>query len=102
MNSSSIFSRILLGTSFLIFCFWLARGMIIQGRPISYADAFENTISASQANLVLNSPFVVWKQFRKQEKLGPINLLTDKEKIKFLLEMMYFYSNQMKKKIIKI
>ena len=49
LNSSSIFSRSLLGISFLIFCFWLARGMIIQGRPISYADAFENTTSSSQA-----------------------------------------------------
>lgn len=96
LNSSSIFSRILLGTSFLIFCFWLARGMIIQGRPISYADAFENTISASQANLVLNSPFVVWKQFRKQEKLGPINLLTDKEKdqISFRDDVFLFQSNE--------
>ncbi|KGQ34909.1 phosphoglycerol transferase I [Gallibacterium anatis] len=96
LNSSSIFSRILLGTSFLIFCFWLARGMIIQGRPISYADAFENTISASQANLVLNSPFVVWKQLRKQEKLGPINLLTDKEKdqISFRDDVFLFQSNE--------
>ncbi|KGQ23909.1 phosphoglycerol transferase I [Gallibacterium anatis CCM5995] len=96
LNSSSIFSRSLLGISFLIFCFWLARGMIIQGRPISYADAFENTISASQANLVLNSPFVVWKQFRKQEKLGPINLLTDKEKdqISFRDDVFLFQSNE--------
>lgn len=96
LNSSSIFSRSLLGVAFLIFCFWLARGMIIQGRPISYADAFENTISASQANLVLNSPFVVWKQFRKQEKLGPINLLTDKEKdqISFRDDVFLFQSNE--------
>ncbi|KGQ42948.1 phosphoglycerol transferase I [Gallibacterium anatis] len=96
LNSGSIFSRSLLGVAFLIFCFWLARGMIIQGRPISYADAFENTISASQANLVLNSPFVVWKQFRKQEKLGPINLLTDKEKdqISFRDDVFLFQSNE--------
>ena len=96
LNSSSIFFRSLLGVAFLIFCFWLARGMIIQGRPISYADAFENTISASQANLVLNSPFVVWKQFRKQEKLGPINLLTDKEKdqISFRDDVFLFQSNE--------
>ncbi|WIM82707.1 LTA synthase family protein [Gallibacterium anatis] len=96
LNSSSIFSRSLLGVAFLIFCFWLARGMIIQGRPISYADAFENTISASQANLVLNSPFVVWKQLRKQEKLGPINLLTDKEKDQFSFkdDTFLFQSNE--------
>lgn len=96
LNSSSIFPRGLLGVAFLIFCFWLARGMIIQGRPISYADAFENTTSSSQANLVLNSPFVVWKQFRKQEKLGPINLLTDKEKdqISFRDDVFLFQSNE--------
>ncbi|KGQ64006.1 LTA synthase family protein [Gallibacterium anatis] len=96
LNSGSIFFRSLLGVAFLIFCFWLARGMIIQGRPISYADAFENTISASQANLVLNSPFVVWKQLRKQEKLGPINLLTDKEKDQFSFkdDTFLFQSNE--------
>lgn len=96
LNSGSIFFRSLLGVAFLIFCFWLARGMIIQGRPISYADAFENTISASQANLVLNSPFVVWKQFRKQEKLGSINLLTNKEKdqISFRDDVFLFQSNE--------
>ncbi|OZN48644.1 LTA synthase family protein [Gallibacterium anatis] len=96
LNSGSIFSRSLLGVAFLIFCFWLARGMIIQGRPISYADAFENTTSSSQANLVLNSPFVVWKQLRKQEKLGPINLLTDKEKdqISFRDDVFLFQSNE--------
>lgn len=96
LNSSSIFSRSLLGVAFLIFCFWLARGMIIQGRPISYADAFENTTSSSQANLVLNSPFVVWKQLRKQEKLGPINLLTDKEKDQFSFkdDTFLFQSNE--------
>lgn len=96
LNSGSIFFRSLLGVAFLIFCFWLARGMIIQGRPISYADAFENTTSSSQANLVLNSPFVVWKQLRKQEKLGPINLLTDKEKdqISFRDDVFLFQSNE--------
>ncbi|WP_409025992.1 sulfatase-like hydrolase/transferase [Gallibacterium anatis] len=96
LNSGSIFSRSLLGVAFLIFCFWLARGMIIQGRPISYADAFENTTSSSQANLVLNSPFVVWKQLRKQEKLGPINLLTDKEKDQFSFkdDTFLFQSNE--------
>lgn len=96
LNSGSIFSRSLLGVAFLIFCFWLARGMIIQGRPISYADAFENATSSSQANLVLNSPFVVWKQLRKQEKLGPINLLTDKEKDQFSFkdDTFLFQSNE--------
>lgn len=96
LNSGSIFARSLLGVAFLIFCFWLARGMIIQGRPISYADAFENTTSSSQANLVLNSPFVVWKQLRKQEKLGPINLLTDKEKDQFSFkdDTFLFQSNE--------
>lgn len=96
LNSGSIFFRSLLGVAFLIFCFWLARGMIIQGRPISYADAFENTTSSSQANLVLNSPFVVWKQLRKQEKLGPINLLTDKEKDQFSFkdDTFLFQSNE--------
>ncbi|KGQ44929.1 LTA synthase family protein [Gallibacterium anatis] len=96
LNSGSIFSRSLLGVAFLIFCFWLARGMIIQGRPISYADAFENTTSSSQANLVLNSPFVVWKQLRKQEKLRPINLLTDKEKDQFSFkdDTFLFQSNE--------
>ncbi|KGQ26792.1 LTA synthase family protein [Gallibacterium anatis] len=96
LNSGSIFYRSLLGVAFLIFCFWLARGMIIQGRPISYADAFENATSSSQANLVLNSPFVVWKQLRKQEKLGPINLLTDKEKDQFSFkdDTFLFQSNE--------
>ncbi|OBX08317.1 phosphoglycerol transferase I [Gallibacterium salpingitidis] len=72
--------RIIASVLFIVVCVWLARGMIIKGRPISYADAFdEDAASINQANLILNTPFVVLKQVRAQEQLKPLNLLTPTE-----------------------
>lgn len=72
--------RLVSSLFFVACCVWLARGMIIQGRPISYADAFENTAATNQANLILNTPFVVMKQIRAREEFKPLNLLNAEEK----------------------
>ncbi|MFC0308204.1 LTA synthase family protein [Gallibacterium trehalosifermentans] len=96
MRSSSLVKRIMGSLLFIIVCVWLARGMIIQGRPISYADAFENTASIHQANLILNAPFVVLKQIRAKDQFKPLALLNAEEQklaMPFDREIFHFQSN---------
>ncbi|MGV6987513.1 LTA synthase family protein [Testudinibacter sp. P80/BLE/0925] len=74
-----IWLRLIIYVVFLGFCFWLARGMITQSRPIGYADAFQNNASAAESNLTLNSIFVIWKEGKNRKNNTALDLLTDDE-----------------------
>ncbi|TNG95389.1 LTA synthase family protein [Pasteurellaceae bacterium USgator11] len=78
--SQPIWLRFILYAAFVLFCFWLARGMIIQSRPIGYADAFKHNATSAESNLILNSVFVIAKEAKNRQSNTTLDILTEQEK----------------------
>ena len=77
--SRPIWLRLSIYILFTIFCFWLARGMVVQSRALGYGDAFKHNGTAAESNLILNSVFVAWKEGKNRQEHTALDLLNEDE-----------------------
>lgn len=75
----TLYKQITINSLSLICLIFLARGMVLSGKPLTTIDAFNHHAGQAQANLTLNGTLITIESILKQKNSQPIRYLSAKE-----------------------